>query len=337
MISVIIPCYNGEKYIDRCFSHLECQTIGIENLQIIVVDDASHDKSYSKLMRWKMKYPNSINIIRLKVNGLQGHARNIALKYCTKKYIAYVDIDDYILPETFEKAYKVAEKSGAEIVKYLFSMSGKIHPRVKEDQFFEIHTKQDRIDLFMNESLVRGCWDKLFRRDFVEKYNLEFAEGVYDEESLFTTPAYLNFTKIYFLNEQLYVYYQNPNGSTQKCLLNKNHVKDNAKTWEKTYNKLKDNPNQELLEWFVAVNYFIRTILLSAARGTPCTISELHEMQNNMKSWFPNLKDNQCFKYKAIYSEFLRLIDIEVSELNYYQYNEALKIIINNFPSDNNT
>ena len=205
-ISVIIPCYNVSLFIDRCMESLEKQTIGIENLEIILVNDASKDATLGKLLLWEMKYPDNICVIPLENNVMQGAARNIARDYCHGEYIAYLDADDWLVPSAFEKVYRAARQNGAEIVNYL---SKKVYgdpsnddPNTrsdKKDRLIVINSNEDRLNYFARggSPLLRGCWDKLFLREFVLEHDLKFAEGVFDEESLFTTPAYMHMKRVY--------------------------------------------------------------------------------------------------------------------------------------------
>ena len=95
MISVIIPCYNVEKYIDRCLTSLERQTVGMNSLEIICLDDKSADGTLDKLHEWEKKYPDNICIVELPDNGRQGRARNIGLEYATCEWVAFIDSDDW--------------------------------------------------------------------------------------------------------------------------------------------------------------------------------------------------------------------------------------------------
>ena len=164
-ISVIIPCYNVSMFLDRCMQSLEKQTIGIENLEIILINDASKDATLGKILLWEMKYPENIIVIPLEENVMQGAARNIAREYCSAEYIAYLDADDWILPNAFEKIYRVARQNNADIVNYL-SKKTYVQPEEddpstksgKPDRFVEVHNPQERLDFFMGDCpLLRGC------------------------------------------------------------------------------------------------------------------------------------------------------------------------------------
>lgn len=90
LISIIIPCYNVEKYIDRCLESVVNQTIGIENLEVLCVNDASTDGTLNKLHSWERRYPNEIAVITYEVNQRQGGARNIGMKYANAEYFGFI-------------------------------------------------------------------------------------------------------------------------------------------------------------------------------------------------------------------------------------------------------
>ena len=344
-ISVIIPCYNVTFFVDRCMESLEKQTIGIENLEIILINDASKDATLGKLLLWEMKYPENIIVIPLEENVMQGAARNIARSYCTGEYIAYLDADDWILPNCFEKVYRVARQNNADIVNYLskksFTEPDKDDPATKSgkpDRFVEIHNPQERLAFFMGDCpLLRGCWDKLFRREFVEEHDLLFAEGVFDEECLFTTPAYLHFKRIYLLNEYLHRYFQNPISSTNNLMIDLKRRDDNKRTWEETYQVMKADgtleTEHELAEWFFIINYYIRSLAFAIGRGIPFDLEVVQDMQAKVKEWFPDFLKNKSLMSREVYKEALKLIDIPVTAENFEEYKAAWQTIVENAPN----
>ncbi|MCR5747740.1 MAG: glycosyltransferase [Lachnospiraceae bacterium] len=340
-ISVIIPCYNVSKYVDQCLQTLEKQTIGMDSLEIILINDASTDATLGKLLLWEMKYPENIMVIPLEQNVMQGAGRNIARQYCSGEYIAYLDADDWILPETLEKTYEAAKKYDADIVNYLSKKTFKGPDETDtdtesgiEDRFVEISDPDQRRGLFMDEScpLIRGCWDKLFKKSFVEENDLLFKEGVFDEESLFTIPAYMKMTRIYFLNEYLHRYFQNPMGSAHNLVADMKRRDDNAKTWMSVYDKLSEmgvlEENHELCEWFFVINYFIRSFVYAAQRHIAYDAQTVCAMQDTVRRLFPDYKQNKSLLRGGFYTEAMKFIDISVSEENIDSYNMVWRQIV---------
>ena len=340
-ISVIIPCYNVSQYVDRCMECLEKQTIGIENLEIILINDASTDATLGKLLLWEMRYPENIMVIPLEMNVMQGAARNIARGYCSAEYIAYLDADDWILPEAFATVYDAAVRSKADIVNYLSKKTFKGSEETDietdsgiPDSIVTIANPEDRLALFMTPEcpLIRGCWDKLFKRSFVEDNDLLFAEGVYDEESLFTIPAYMHAEKICFINRYLHRYFQNPLGSAHNYVADMKRRDDNAKTWLATYDRLLSDgslaSNHDLCEWFFVINYFIRSFVYAAERHIPYDAETVNAMQTKVKELFPGYKQNKSLLAGGFYTEAMKFIEIPVTEENIGSYNAAWQQIV---------
>lgn len=116
IISAIIPCYNVEKYIDRCLSSVVRQSIGMEHMQIILVNDASTDNTLEKLLLWETRYSDNILVITYEQNLRQGGARNMGLNYATGDYIGFVDSDDWIEPDMYEVLVKEMFEGGYDVV-----------------------------------------------------------------------------------------------------------------------------------------------------------------------------------------------------------------------------
>lgn len=115
-VSVIVPCYNAEAYIDRCMRSLVRQTLGMKKIELILVDDASGDGTVDKLKIWERRFPESIAIICCEENGRQGRARNIGMEYVTAPYVCFVDADDWVEPEMLEDMLHVMEKTEVDVV-----------------------------------------------------------------------------------------------------------------------------------------------------------------------------------------------------------------------------
>lgn len=112
-VSVIVPVYNTEKFLRKCIDSLLNQTL--EEIEIVIVDDGSTDYSKQILEEYAQRYQDKIKLYT-KANGGQASARNLALKHCSGKYIGFLDSDDYVKEEMFEKLYRKAEKEKLDYV-----------------------------------------------------------------------------------------------------------------------------------------------------------------------------------------------------------------------------
>lgn len=211
-VSVIIPCYNAVKWLPKCFMSLVGQSIGIDNLELIFVNDASTDdgQTWNMLNEIEKAYPESIIIIDLPHNRRQGGARNEGLKYASGEYIAFVDADDWVEAELFEKTYSRAKEKDADIVQfnynYYFENVG-IIPNKNEmtDEYFEIKSSDDRKKMLVMEKFTYGCWNKLYKRSTVIDANTAFAENVIYEEPLFVYPLLFYANKLLKMADKLYI------------------------------------------------------------------------------------------------------------------------------------
>ena len=102
-VSIIVPCYGVEKYLDRCLNSLVSQTL--QDIEIILVDDKSPDNVPIMCDEWARK-DNRIKVIHKEVNEGLGYARNTGLKYVEGEYVAFVDSDDYVDTDMYRKLYE---------------------------------------------------------------------------------------------------------------------------------------------------------------------------------------------------------------------------------------
>jgi CDP-glycerol glycerophosphotransferase len=111
-VSVIIPIYNVEEYLEECLQSVVDQTL--EDLQVIMVDDGSLDGSTDIAKKFASRYDH-FEYVR-QVNGGLGNARNTGVKYAKGKYIIFLDSDDIVPDDAYEKMYLAAEKNHSEMV-----------------------------------------------------------------------------------------------------------------------------------------------------------------------------------------------------------------------------
>ena len=195
-VSVIVPVYNTENYIEKCLNSIVNQTL--EDIEIIVVDDGSTDNSEIIINKFIEEYPEKIKYYK-KENGGLSDARNYGLTYATGEYIGFVDSDDYIDISMYEKMYDLAKKEEADIVECDFAW---IYPnKTKIDTGIEYKTKED---LFIS-SRVMAC-NKIFKKEIIN--DIKFPKGLRYEDVEFFYKLLPDVNKISVLKEPLYYYIQ---------------------------------------------------------------------------------------------------------------------------------
>lgn len=202
-ISIIIPIYNQEKYLDQTLSSLINQTIGIENIEVIMVNDCSTDGTAKIIKKYATKYENFINIRLTENCGLPGRPRNIGIDRATGEYIMFMDHDDYYEEDAFETLYNKITKENVDITFCNFK------------NVFENGTTQNNITIYGDKeeiklktvqndkrvlSLSPSIWTKIFKRSFIIGNNIRFPEGILAEDLSFFIHTLLKANGIVCLN-----------------------------------------------------------------------------------------------------------------------------------------
>lgn len=330
-VSVIIPCYNITKYIDHCMESLVSQTIGFEeNIEVVFVNDASTDSTLGKLLQYEMKYPENIVVVPLEQNVKQGMARNIGLQYATGQYVDYLDADDYMAANAYEKLCRIARQYDADIVEYEWEEVND-HGILLEDQviskkeiFMNIKTPADTEKLFLSSLYRRSCAEKFYRREFVTQNDLRYAEGVYDEESLFTIMAAFCCKKYVKLDEKLYYYFQNPEGTCHDKVFDPEHRDDNANVWYELLQSMKERglleKHHDLFELIFFQNFLIRSIKYSESRGLTLDLDSFNRMQDILRENFPGIQSNRIGCRAADMREALKYAGRHLNDEEYAKF-----------------
>lgn len=207
-ISVIVPVYNVEKYLDKCIDSIVNQTY--KNLEIILVDDGSPDNCPQMCDAWAEK-DSRIKVIH-KSNGGLSSARNAGLDVSTGQYIVFVDSDDYISSLYCEKLYKALIDNSADL-----SICGvkKIYPDSKDGEVSNIQDENLTQDEFFDkmEGFCGWCWvvawNKLYSRKLFSE--IRYPEGKLYEDDWIIHDIIYNCKKISTVSEALYYYVQREN------------------------------------------------------------------------------------------------------------------------------
>ncbi len=198
-ISVIIPMYNVENYVEDCLKSLLAQTF--QDFEVIIVDDGSTDDSVKVVKGYRPKFKGKLRLIESKKNsGGCAVPRNIGMKYAIGKYLFFLDSDDLIIKTAFEQLYKVAEEFNADVVQCeKFYTSETPHLKgatltvksFKSDGYVTEPTLETvdiskRIEDFHEQRYVWTAWSKLLRRDFMIDNRIEYPLTLNNEDLVFT-------------------------------------------------------------------------------------------------------------------------------------------------------
>lgn len=178
-VSVIVPVYNVEKYLEKCLSSLVNQTLG--EIEILVINDGSKDNSQQIITQFQEKYPDKVRGFQ-KENGGLSDARNYGLDRANGEFIGFVDSDDYVSPTMFEEMYELAQKHNAEMV--ICNLQKVDEKGVVSQKLTQIPNMPEKIILNENFSVFSDlsyfACNKLFKRNLFE--NKRFKKGIHFED-----------------------------------------------------------------------------------------------------------------------------------------------------------
>lgn len=213
-ISVIVPCYNVEKFVSKCIDSILCQSL--QNIEVILLNDGSTDNT----MQILQEFSSTDKRIRLYSHdniGL-GPTRNRGIGLAQGEYLAFVDSDDYISQYMLEKLYKVAVEEKAEIVEgetVLFNEDGdkKLRKSLRNVESVKLECgKRESFyrDYYLTRLYTYNAWDKIYKREFIVNNNIIFGDNkkIFAEDNWFQLQLFMAHPQISFMDEECYFYRQ---------------------------------------------------------------------------------------------------------------------------------
>lgn len=309
-ITIIIPVYNSENFIGECLISVINQTF--KEIEIIVVNDASTDKSLSIIKFFTKKY-KQIKLISLKKNMGLAYARNIGVRHAKSNYIMFCDSDDFYEKNMCQILYNNIIKynvnyavCGTNIIDMLEN-----NRAYASSSYFSIPYKGLYL-LDKPSSLTINCcaWNKIFKREFLIKNNIHFPDGCYHEDEFFFFSCILNDPVVLLIPENLYNYRIRSNSIMYNLLENVDHSNESAVHLLKIIqhiikyvmqnNLINKRNNQELI-----ISFISRLIKIALRRADNSKKKFLIEQFSNIISTF---FDENLFKSSFIEELYKELI-----------------------------
>lgn len=315
-VSIIVPVYNVEKYIDKCLNSLVKQTL--EDIEIIIVNDGSTDNSIGVINSYIKEYPKKIVYIE-KENGGLSDARNYGMPYAKGEYIAFLDSDDYVEKETYQKMYELAIKENSDMVEcdFYWEYSNKL----KEDAGT---TYKEKHEMITNVRVV--AWNKLIKRDVIEKDKISFPKGYRYEDVEFTYKLIPYLNKVSFLKEPLIHYVQRENSISNSQNERTKEIFDvlehvlNFYEEKKLYEEYKEEL-EYIYTRYLLCSSLLRMVKIKNKKTRKDCINKTWE---NLNTKFPNWKKNKILRKrktpKDIYMKTL-------NKLTYKIYCQIFRVI----------
>lgn len=260
LLSVVVPVYNVEKYVERAVNSICTQTL--TDMEIILVDDGSKDQS-GKLCDEFAKKDSRIRVIH-KENGGLSSARNAGIELASGKYIAFVDSDDWIDPEMYAVLTGLLEKNQADlaICSYKEVSEGENPTPAKGEGEITLWQEQEALQVFIEENeaynIQNAAWNKVYKRRLMGE--LRFPEGKLFEDIAYTTKLIARSQKTVYTNQPFYNYVVNRSGSIMNQRINERIFTDQIPLYMEKRQFLQEIGREDLVQ--IHNLFFYKRLLL---------------------------------------------------------------------------
>ncbi len=298
-VSIIVPVYNGEKYLPKCLDSLVNQTLS--DIEIVIINDGSKDNSHDIINEYVLLYDN-IKYKKIK-NGGVSNARNVALDMATGEYILFCDCDDYVDLDMCEVLFNKAKETHSEYVVCGYysedekGMFKKMSLGNVSDYSKSLEENPNII--FDSSSFVSS---KLISKKLIDKYNIRFNKKYkIFEDLLFAYMTMLKANKIEKVDNAFYHYIRRDGVSVSSGFGNKFYdlfpVMDELKEY---YAKNSDVDFQEQLTFLAIRHSFMRFVTFHKLKDTFLKIKYINKTYDYLNKFNYNWKKNKYFKLKKI-------------------------------------
>lgn len=329
-VSVIVPCYNAEEYLPQCLESLIRQTIGLENLDIICVDDASTDDTGRLLDAMQEQYPDSIRVFHLPENRKQGGARNAGFAHAVGEYVAFLDADDWVDVSIYEKLYEIAKQYDTDMIQYpmmkYYEGVVQVEDPAQIKGLIVLEDEEMRRLFLAGQALTCGSQTKFYKRDFLERVQVRFLEGHAYEEPSFVYPLLFFADRVYCTEKPLYYYRMHEASTMHQYVRLPGKLYDHALVQLSVLRDIKGREGlwkkyQEEIVYYFILTYFIETLHFAGSCELELGLEHFQTMQQTVQKETPEYRNNKYLNSPGFeYREFLALLDEELTQKELSDY-----------------
>lgn len=299
-LSIIVPVFNmaADGKLNFCLDSLVDQTI--TDYEIIAVDDCSTDHSLDILREYEQKYPEKFRAIHSPVNKHQGGAKNIGLREAKGEWIGFIDSDDWIVPDFYERLLKRAEETGADIVgcdycrvdHHTFEVGEAEHNNTLEQSGVLDYEKRKSLVLDEGSLVI-----KIFKRQFILEHELFFPEDIFYEDNA-VGKSYVILNKHFeYIDEPLYYYYQH--GTSTVHTISERRCQDRVDAAKIMIEQAKkfgyyDEFYSEL-EYNFTVLHYKNTLFTYMVGVRPTRLAFIEKLGQEIREYFPKFQENPYY------------------------------------------
>ena len=314
-LSIIVPVYNmaADGKLEYCLNSLVNQTI--EDYEIIAVDDCSTDESLLILKDFENRFPDKFRAVHSEVNKHQGGAKNIGMRLAKGEWIGFIDSDDWIAHDMYEKLIKKAEETGADLVGCDYCLTdehsmkvGQVVPNNKITQSGVLNDEKRRSLILDGGSLVV----KIFKRSMITENELWFPENIFYEDNALGN-SYLVLAKHFeYIPQPLYYYYQHDTSTVHT--ISPTRCEDRMEAGRLMLTEAKrhgyfDDYKPEL-EYSFTLLFYINTLFTYMAGVKKTSYQFVKTMGKEMRQTFPEFEKNPYYQERT-HAEEKKLIRMQ--------------------------
>lgn len=300
-LSIIVPVYNmaADGKLEYCLNSLVRQTIA--DYEIIAVDDCSTDDSYEILQDYQEKYPDRFRAIHSAVNQKQGGAKNIGMSLAKGEWIGFIDSDDWITEDFYERLIDRGEETGADMVGCDYHLTsehsmaiGQVVHNNKPEQTGILNEEKYRSLILDSGSLVV----KVYRREIVIDHPGRFPTGIFYEDNALANSWMLRATHFEYIEEPLYYYYQH--GDSTVHTISVKRCEDRMEAGRimlqeaREYGYLEKYRSE--LEFSFTSLFYVNTLFTYMQGVRPVKSSFVRKMGREMLDTFPDFQKNVYYQ-----------------------------------------
>ncbi|MDE7021236.1 MAG: glycosyltransferase [Lachnospiraceae bacterium] len=299
-LSIIVPVYNmaADGKLEYCLESLVHQTIA--DYEIIAVDDCSTDSSMEILSAYEKRYPEKFRAVHSEVNRKQGGAKNIGMGLAKGEWIGFIDSDDWVTPDFYERLIRKGEESGADMVGCDYHLTdehsmkiGQVVHNNKREQTGILNEEKYRSLLVDSGSLVV----KVYRRGIVIDHPGRFPEGIFYEDNALANSWMLRATHFEYIEEPLYYYYQHDTSTVHT--ITQTRCEDRMEAGRlmlreaEKYGYLEQYRPE--IEFNFTVLFYLNTLFTYMQGVRPVTYGFVKKLGAEMKKSFPDFQKNPYY------------------------------------------
>lgn len=331
-ISIVVPIYNVEEFIVESIESVMNQSIGFENIELLLIDDCSTDKSGEIAKNYSEMYENIIYYKLPKNSGMAGKPRNVGMEMATGKYLMFLDPDDIFLNDACEVMFNTIEEKQLIFISANYGKMD-INKNVLDDavintnkypsQNYSIQDRQNTMRL-----LTLSCWNKIIDKKFVLDNKIQFLEGVPGEDAYFSSKLFFEAKKSFYLNKPIGMYRKRTTGNLSVTTnLTEKFFNNLIIANRSIYALCKEYSEHRFYDYYYTSNfiYFIRSLMVSDKIESDRKAEILYSIKNDLLGYSRELKINYNVEIDNI--DFNKVFSLDTIE-EFKEYIEKMEKVV---------